>query len=145
MGCVSWGGKGEKLSKAILAKVVDSEEAPRGVDIVPIEEALIAAARGKVLPLEGGHAMASVRAQQLKATPADAALIGSYLARTAYFTQPMTVLDVFNKWYSWLPKARSTQPPPALTPGLGSDATDGRGPATAGEAAPKRRSTAGFR
>ena len=134
-----------KAVSTILSKLTASEETPKGVDIVPIEEALIASARGKVIALEGGHGMASVRAAQLKATPKDAALIGAYLARTAYFTQPMTVLDVFNKWYSWLPKARATQPPPALTPGLGADAADERSPAPAGKAPAQRRPAQGFR
>lgn len=121
---VNLGSHGSKLVRdaaAILRKLSDSEETPKGVDIVPIEEALIAAARGKVIPLEGGHAQASVRAAQMKATPEDAALVGAYLARTAYFTQPMTVLDVLNKWWSWLPKARASAPPPSLAPGLGSN------------------------
>jgi hypothetical protein len=141
--------KRTKLAGSIVQKLRESEEAVKGVDIVPIEEALIAAARGKVIALEGGHAMASVRAAQMKATPEQAALIGAYLARTPYFTQPMTVLDVFNKWYSWLPKARSTQPPPHLPSGLGPagapDAPDERGPAPAGKAATNRRPAPGLR
>jgi hypothetical protein len=143
------GTRAVKTAASVLEKLTASEEAPKGVDIVPIEEALVAAARGKVLALEGGHAMASVRAAQLKATPADAALIGSYLARTPYFTQPMTVLDVFNKWYSWLPKARATQPPPNLPAGLGPagapSAADERGPAPSGQATTQRRPAQGFR
>jgi hypothetical protein len=145
LGNVAWGGKGEKLSKAILDKVAASEESPKGVDIVPIEEALVAAARGKVIALEGGHARASVQAKAVAATPETATMVGAWMARQGWLTGPMTVLDVLNKWYMWLPKARATEPPPALSPGLGADADTRPGPGTPGKPPTGGRSTPGFR
>ncbi len=137
--------KSAALARAVLAKVEAAEEKPRGIDVGPIEDALVTTSRGKVLRLEGGYAQASVRAAQVSATVEDAELVGAYLARTAYFTQPMTILDVFNKWFSWLPKARATQPPPALSPGLGSNAQAERGPGSPGQKTAGGRSSPGFR
>jgi hypothetical protein len=134
-----------KDAASILAKVDASEETPKGVDVAPIEEALIAAARGKVIALEGGHARAAVMAASMKATPETATIVGAWMGRQGWLQGPQTLIDVLNKWYQWLPKARATEPPPALTPGLGTDATDGRGPAAAGQKAAGRRSTPGFR
>lgn len=133
-----------RTALAILAKLDAADVAAPGVDVGPIEEALMAAARGKVLAMEGGFGRASVMAAAVNATPETAAMVGAWLARTAYFTQPMTLLDVLNKWHTWLPKARATQPPPALEPGLGPNATDGRSPAQAGQATQGRRRPPGF-
>jgi hypothetical protein len=137
--------KEAKLAASILEKLRESEESPKGVDIVPIEEALVAAARGKVIALEGGHARASVQAKAVGATPEGAAMVGAWMARQGWLTGPMTVLDVLNKWYMWLPKARATEPPPALAPGLGADADTRQGTGPASPAAAGRRSTPGFR
>lgn len=134
-----------RAARSVVEKVMASEEAPKGVAIEPIEEALIAAARGKVVALEAGHARASVQAKAVKATPEDAKLVGAWMTRQGWLQGPQTVIDVLNKWYQWLPKARATQPPPALTPGLGDDADNGRGTAPAGQANPQRRPAPGLR
>lgn len=130
---------------SILAKLDASEEAPKGVSVEPIEDALIASARGKVVALEAGHARASVQAKAVGATPEDAKLVGAWMARQGWLSGPQTLIDVLNKWYQWLPKARATEPPPALQPGLGTDAKAERGPGTPGEAHPPGRPAPGFR
>lgn len=145
---VDWGAFGTKeakLAASILTKVVASESAPNTVDAAPLEVALIAGARGKVIALEGGWPRARVQATAVKATVEDARMVGEWMARQGWLTGPMTLLDVLNKWNMWVPKARTTQPPPALSPGLGADAPDARSPAAAGNAAPGGRSTQGFR
>ena len=139
------GVRAVKLAASILAKVEESEAAVRGVDIGPIESALIAAARGKVVALEAGHARASVQAKAVGATPETAKVVGSWMARQGWLKGPQTVIDVMNKWYQWLQKARATEPPPAVAPGLGTDADNGRGPAPAGQANPQRRPPPGLR
>lgn len=136
-----FGKDAQKHGDAIVAKVRAAREAPSGVAVKPIEEALIKASHGKVLALEGGHGRASRMLTAVKATVEDAVLIGAYMARSTWLTSPMTVLDVANKWNSWLPKARATAPPPSLGPGLGT----GQGPAPAGKATPGRRPPQGFR
>jgi hypothetical protein len=138
------GVKGKRAASSILAKLSASEERPTGVDVSPLEEALVASARGKVIPLEGGYGMAGGMATSMKATPEQARLVGEWMARQGWLTGPMTLIDVLKKWYQWLPKARATQPPPALTPGLGKHADDGRGPAAAGPAAAGGRPAPGF-
>lgn len=134
-----------KTARGIVAKVKASEEAEATVDVGPIEEALVAAARGKVIALEGGHARARVQATAVKATVEDAKLLGGWMARQGWLTGPMTLLDVLNKWYMWLPKARTTQPPPALGPGLGTDAPDVRSAPPTGQAPAGGRRAPGFR
>lgn len=142
-----------KTAASILQKVVDSETAPAGVPIAPIEAALIAAT-AKVVALEAGHDRASKMAATVKANPEQAKVIGEWMQRTHWLHGPQTVLDVLNKWYQWLPKARATEPPKLLAPGLGpAGAPSGRqeagdvrqGPGTPGQASPKRGTAPGFR
>lgn len=141
-----WSTKDQRAALAIEAKLKASEEKPKGVDPGPIEEALVRTARGKVIPLEGGYSMAGGLATAVKATEEQAELVGAYLARSGFFTGPFTVIDVLKKWHSWLPKARATQPPPALTPGLGArdEGHTGPGPGTPGPANPPGRTAPGF-
>lgn len=139
-----FGTKVKEHATSLLAKLDAAETVPAGVAVKPIEDALIKSSHGKVLALEGGHAVASRRLTQMKVTAEDAELVGAYMARQQWLTSPMTLLDVLNKWYQWLPKARATQPPPSLAPGLGGDGT-GQGPAPAGKATTGRRPAPGFR
>ena len=148
---MDWSHQGTKTVKVVASihqKLVASAEAPKGTDPAPIEEALIAASRGKVIPLEGGYGMASAMCSSMKVTAEQATLVGAWLARTTYFTQPMTLIDVLKKWYQWLPKARATQPPPSLPAGLGPagapNADAGRGTGTASAAHPPGRPAPGF-
>jgi hypothetical protein len=128
----------------IKAKLDAAENGESGVAVKPIEDALVKASRGKVLPLEGGHAIASRRMTAMKVTVEEAELVGEWMSRQGWLSSAMTLLDVLNKWYQWLPKARATQPPPSLAPGLGANGTR-QGPDPAGKAAPGRRSPQGFR
>jgi hypothetical protein len=129
-------------SKSILAKLDAAETAPSGVAVKPIEDALVLAGQGKVVALESGHATVSKRLTAMKVTAEDAAMVGKYLARSQFFSGPFTLIDVLNKWHSWLPKARVTEPPPTLQPGLNGT---GQGPAPAGKATQGRRTPQGFR
>lgn len=139
-------GKSAKLGASVLAKVVASEERAPGIDIGPLEDALERAARGKVIRLEGGFDRASRQAGAVKASVELMVTVGEWMARQSWLTGPMTILDVLNKWYMWLPKARATQPPPGLSPGLGSgDRDDGQSPAPAGKAPPGGRRAPGLR
>jgi hypothetical protein len=114
-----WDAKDARLAGSITQKLDASEEAPKGVAIEPIEEALIASARGKVVALEAGHARASVQAKAVGATPETARKVGEWMARQGWLQGPQTIIDVLNKWFQWLPKAKATEPPPALQAGLG--------------------------
>jgi hypothetical protein len=116
-GLLSVEGAFPKHRIAVLAKL-DKANEPAGVDVAPIEAALVKASVGKVVPLEGGHARASVQARAMGVTPDLAALVGGWMARQPWLHGPATLLDVLNKWHQWLPKARATEPPPALQPGL---------------------------
>lgn len=109
---------------SIRNKLRAAVEAPKGVDIRPMEAALVKAARGKVIELEGGHSVASNRATSMKVTQEQVEMVGAYMARQNWLTSPMTILDVLNKWFTWLPKARATEPPPTLEAGLGSSTAD---------------------
>lgn len=145
-----FGTKANGLVAGILAKVRAAVEAPAGVSVKPIEDKLIKASRGKVIPLEGGHAVASRRLTAMKVTEEQAELVGAYMARQGWLTSPMTLLDVLNKWYQWLPKARATEPPPNLPAGLGpagapSERGPSEGPAAPSKAAAGRRTAQGFR
>lgn len=140
------GERAFKLSQSVVAKL-DAADAPLESDHdapKALQDALSSAARGKVVPLEGGWAMAAGMAKNAKATVEQARLIGEWMARQGWLTQPQTLLDVLRKWHQWLPKARSTQPPPSLQAGLGTNGT-GQGTAPAGKAAPARRPAQGFR
>lgn len=144
------GKKAVALAESILTKVEESESKAKGVPVAPIEEALIAAARGKVLQLDpAAYGRASRMAEAVKATPEDAKRIGAWMARQGWLNQEQTLLDVLNKWYQWLPKARATEPPPPLPAGLGPagkpDADTRQGTGTPGQAHPPGRSTPGFR
>lgn len=117
--------KALKLKASIVAKLAAAVDAPKGVQVQPVEDALVAASHGKVIKLEGGHAIASRRCTDNRVTPEDAALVGAWMARQGWLTGPMTLLDVLNKWPSWLPKARVTAPPPLVAPGLNGVVTQG--------------------
>lgn len=141
-----WGTKTVKTAAGLLAKVEASEERAPGVNVEPLEQALMRAARGKVVALEGGFDRASRQAGSVKASEELMVTVGEWMARQSWLTGPMTILDVLNKWYMWLPKARATQPPPGLAPGLGAgDRDDGPSPAAAGKAPAGGRRAPGLR
>lgn len=136
------GAKDWRAWCSIKAKL-DKAQEPAGVNVQPIEDALIKAAVGKVVALEGGHARASVQAKNVGATPELAALVGGYMARQSWLHGPLTLIDVLNKWHTWLPKARATEPPPGLEPGLNAETRPSSAPKR--PAAAGRRPKAGFR
>lgn len=148
-GTYDWSCFGTKVvptAVAILAKL-DAAEGPKpvaGIDLKPVEAAFERTARGKFVRLETGHAMASKRGLALGVTPETAELVGSWMGRQGWLTGPMTILDIFNKWHQWLPRARATEPPPELSPGLGTDDTRPR-PAGERKTPPRGGSTPGFR
>ena len=113
-----------KTKDSILNKLDAAEQAPAGVNPGPIEQALIAGSRGKVVPLAGGFPRASKIATSVGATPEDARAIGEWMARQGWLRGPQTMLDVLNKWPQWLAKARATEPPPSAPPGFGDGAAE---------------------
>lgn len=121
-----WGTKTVKTAAGLLAKVEASEERAPGINVEPLEQALMRAARGKVVALEGGFDRASRQAGSVKASEELMVTVGEWMARQSWLTGPMTILDVLNKWYQWVPKAKATQPPPGLAPGLGASAVQGQ-------------------
>ncbi len=114
-----WSPSRERTRASLSKKLREAATAPAGVNVGPLEEALEKAAMGKVVRLEGGHGTASRMAANVKATVADAEILGAWLARQGWMNEPMTLLAVLRKWNEWLPRARATEPPPALASGLG--------------------------
>jgi hypothetical protein len=134
-------------AKMILAKLTAAEEAPKGVNPVVLEQALIKAAPGKVVPLSTGWPRVAKMAAYQGATIEDAGLVGAWMMRQGWLHGPQTLLDVLNKWPQWLAKAKATEPPPALSPGFG-EKTDGKpvGATEASGASPAGgRQSRGFR
>lgn len=131
----------------IRAKLVNARAPSDNANVGPIEQALIAGARGKVIALGdgGGYGQCSVRAGKLGVTPEDARLVGEYFARTKWLTGPFTLLDILNKWPSHLAKARATQPPPSVPAGLGAGSAKAQtGSAGAGQGSTDQRPAPGF-
>jgi hypothetical protein len=146
---ISFGDFGNCTNKhwdTLVAKVTAAcEPAAKGANVAPIQEALIAAARGKVIALEGQYGRASRQCGDMGVTPESAQLVGEWMARQGWLHGPMTLLDVLNKWGSWLAKAKATAPPPGLEPGFGKQEHPGGGASPAGKATPGGRSPSGFR
>lgn len=112
--------KASREAKSIVAKL-EAAEAPaaKGVNPGPIQEALVASSRGKVVEVTGGWPRASRQATEVGATVDDAKLIGAWMARTGWLTGPKTLFDVLNQWPNWLAKAKATAPPPSAPQGFG--------------------------
>lgn len=134
-----------KVARSIVKKVLAAREPSTNVAVAPIENALLAAARGKVVALVEGHGQASVRAGKLGVTPEKAQSVGEYLARTRWLTGPFTLLDILNKWPQYLSKAAGTAPPPSVPAGLGGAREErAEGPARQGPGYQERRPAPGF-
>ena len=122
--------------------------APKCVNIGPMEDVLITYSRGRVVPMgPGGHARASRRATDLGVTPDELKVVGVWLARQHWLSEPITIIMVLNKWAEWLPRARATAPPGGTREGLGGReaAPDlGSGPKTGGVAPPTGRPAPGL-
>jgi hypothetical protein len=134
--------KAVKLADSVLAKL-DAAQEPVGVDVGPLEEALEKAAMGKVVRLEGGYARASRQAKNVGATPELMTLVGGWMGRQTWLHGPKTIIDVLNQWHNWVPKARATEPPKGMEPGLNAEA--GPSPTAERRQAQGRRPKAGFR
>lgn len=122
--------------------------APKGPAAGALEEALVGAAGAKVARLAGpsGYARASRRAAQLGATPEQVAEVGRWVARW-WSRGPLTLLDVFAHWDTWLPKALAEQGPKGIPEGLngGRTADLGQGAPAPGGARPAGRRAPGLR
>lgn len=136
-----------KAMRSVLAKLKAAREPANGggADVGPIQTAMVAAARGKVVPLVTGYPVASRRCAQLGVTPDDARAVGEWMARQGWLRGPQTLLDVLNKWPQWLSKARATAAPEGLKPGLdGGRADTGQGDNGKGSGAAPGRPARGF-
>lgn len=140
--------QGVRLGERILDKMTAAETAEGGLNVGPLEHALVGAARGKVVPTTpGGYARASRQARAVGATVDAMGEIGRWLSVQKWLTEPVTILTVLNKWPEWYPRARAVAAPKGVPEGLGGvQAADvrrgpegGSGPAKAG------RPPAGFR
>lgn len=135
-----------KASESIRQKLKKAQTPSTNVAVQPIEDALIAGARGKVVALVEGHAQASVQAGRLGVTPEKAYEVGQYLARTKWLTGPFTLLDVLMKWPTYYSKAQATQPPPSAPAGFGGTHAEAQqGTPREGQGIAGRRSSPGFR
>lgn len=140
--------KERKTAEGLMAKLSGAEgPAPVGASVAPIEAALVAAGRGKVVRLDGGsgYARASRLAAAAGATVEQAATIGGWLGRQGWFTGPVTVLGVLGKWADYLARARATAPAPAAKEGFDgkADVAPG-GDAGPGGRDPGRKAPEGF-
>lgn len=117
----------DKVVKSIVAKLTAAEEAPKGVNVRPLEEALIKGAGGKVVALAspGGYARACKMATEKAATAEDMALIGAWLGRQGWMAGTKTLLDALSQYDAWLPKARAEAPPPGVPEGLNGGRQEG--------------------
>jgi hypothetical protein len=138
--------RARKLADGIAAKLKKAQAPSTNVHVQPIEEALVAGARGKVVTLLEGHAQASVQAGRLGVTPEKAYMVGEYLARTKWLTGPFTLLDVLMKWPTYYSKAQATQPPPSAPAGFGDSRAEAQqGTLREGQGIAGGRRSPGFR
>lgn len=101
-----------KLSKA-------SEPVEVGCDAAALERALISRSMGKVVETtRGGYPRASRQATQCGATVDQMIIMGEWLARQKWRTEPTTIIEVLNKWPEWFPKAKATANPLGTREGL---------------------------
>lgn len=140
----SWSTKHVKMAASMRAKL-DAAEAPSGnADVGPIEKALVAGSRGKVIEMDrSGYGRASVQAGRMGVTPEDAGLVGRWLATQGWLRGPLTLLTVLNKWPDWAAKARASQPPEAALPGFGASGGESSAEAKAGASRPSEDGTPG--
>lgn len=111
----------EKAAARVLTKLAESELPAATVAVAPIEAALVAASRGKVVPLGDprSYQHASRTAARVEATPEKAAAIGAWIARQPWFRGQATILLVLKKWGEWLPPALKSLPPREAKEGFG--------------------------
>jgi hypothetical protein len=138
-------GGGKLMAKVVGKLEAALEPAPKGAAVAPLEAALEHACPGKVARLlPSGYGRASKRAAQLGATPDDVTTVGRWLHR--WWTRgTVTLLDVLNRWDTWLPKARAEAGPQGLSEGFDVKADVGQGARTGSSPVAQGRSPAGFR
>lgn len=146
--------KAVKLAQSCLAKLTQAEsDEPKGVDPGPIERVLIEESGGRVVRLTGANgsfwARAAVTAKAVGATEETARVVGRWLARQGWFTEPVTLLMVLNKWPDWYSRAVATAGPRGTQRGLGGKETSapnlGPSAGPGSKAVTAGRSTPGFR
>lgn len=112
--------KTRKLAVSVMAKIrALSTPTEPGVNAGELERALVAASRGKVVPVESGFPRISRVATGLGATVAQATVLGTWIAGESWLRGPLTVFTVLNKWPDWLARAKATAPPAGVDSGIG--------------------------
>lgn len=111
------------------------EPVPAGLNVRPIEAALIAHSRGRVVPLLGapGHRWArlSKEGTELGVDVPKAEVLGAWLARQGWMTSTLTIADVFRRWPEWYSKAEAER-----APNVGQSTDGQRRPTAAGRRPP---------
>ncbi len=115
--------KSEKIRLSILRKLEDAEgPTTPGVAPGPLQDALMASSRGKVVRVEpNGYGRISRQATPLGATVAQATLLGNWIASQGWLQGPLTIFTVLAKWPDWLARAKATAAPDGLEEGLGAE------------------------
>ena len=137
-----------RLGERILEKLTAAETAEGGLNVAPLESALVGAARGKVVATTpGGYARASRQARAVGATVDAMGEVGRWLAAQKWLTDPVTILTVLNKWPEWYPRAKASAAPKGIPEGLGGGQTADvrRGAEGGGGPAKTGRPPSGFR
>lgn len=122
---------------SVMRKIQAADAPSSNAAVGPIETALVAASRGKIVEMDkSGYGRASVQAGRMGVTPEDAALVGRWCASQGWLRGPLTMLTVLNKWPDWVSKARATVTPSSAPPGFGDVAGVKGEEATPGAARP---------
>lgn len=122
-GDLAFGDKVErraKLVRGIEKKLAAaSQSQPPGVAAAPLQDALVLASRGKVVPVEAnGFGRVSRQATAAGATPEKMALVGNWIATQGWLQGPLTIYTVLAQWGNWLARAKATAAPDGLEEGL---------------------------
>jgi hypothetical protein len=128
----------KKLEESVVAKLRAAlEPAPEpGANAGALEYLLVSRSHGKVIALiKPNWPRLSRWATQLGVTEADAAVVGTWFSKQGWLRSPLTMDQVFNKWSSYLTRARHEEGPD-LNGDLGPGTQEGRQAGTAGRRAP---------
>lgn len=132
----------EKVRLSILKKLeaASSVQAP-GVAAGPLQDALVSAARGKIVPVEpNSFPRVSRMATAVGASVQAATVIGAWIAAQSWLHGPLTIFTVLNKWADWSARAKATAAPEGIDAGIAADVRPGaqakRPASTAGRRAP---------
>lgn len=109
----------------VLTKLFAASIAPTQTSAGPIEAALVATSRGRVVKLEttgSVWARAARMAASVGATADGAGAVGAWLSRQSWLRGTLTVIDVLKKWPEWSAKARAEASAAGLPEGFDGDA-----------------------